>query len=386
MAATEDATARTEIPVGNEEEYISSEDEDYNPEAVNGEADGGEESESSSEDEQAPGAGKKPSRPKKRKSGPTENDEQAEELDSGDEATIRKGAKRRKQRKAGGKDQDDEEDDEGGEGGLIKTRAQRAAEKQEKGPLASTDGATVDVDALWKSMISGPPTNKPDPEAQSKPEQTPAQQDQASFADTTKSLTNGHSTTTTPSTKTTTTATTTTKAPDEETILIKRTYKFAGEIITEEKRVPKSSAEARLYLQSLESSSSSSSPATSQQQQQQQNRPPPLRRPKKRTSLFDPGTTAPTTINGGTNAGVAPGAGAGAGAGARGVPHKTAAGPKLNTVEKSKLDWAGFVDKEGIAEELDEHSRAKEGYLGRMEFLGRVDAKKEDELRAARRK
>ena len=47
--------------------------------------------------------------------------EPAEELDSGDEATIRE-LKNKKGRKK------QEDADSGGEGGLIKTRAQRAAE------------------------------------------------------------------------------------------------------------------------------------------------------------------------------------------------------------------------------------------------------------------
>src|SRR5436190_16344395 len=38
-----------------------------------------------------------------------------------------------------------------------------------------------------------------------------------------------------------------------ETVTIKRTYKFAGEVITEEKVVPKESAEAWLYLSTPDS-------------------------------------------------------------------------------------------------------------------------------------
>ncbi len=144
--------------------------------------------------------------------------------------------------------------------------------------------------------------------------------------------------------------------PSTETMItIKRTYIFAGETITEEKLVPKSSAEARLYLQSLQEGNNSSAPVTK----------PPLRRPKKRTSMFEPnpdGMVKGLTPAGGNK------------------------GPKLNTIEKSKLDWAGFVDKEGIAEELDDATKAKEGYLGRMDFLGRVEAKREEEMKTARNK
>jgi hypothetical protein len=57
---------------------------------------------------------------------------------------------------------------------------------------------------------------------------------------------------------------------------------------------------------------------------------------------------------------------------------------KLNVVEKSRYDWVGYVDKEGIADELDEHGRAKEAYLGRMEFLAGVEARKEEERRRAK--
>jgi len=59
---------------------------------------------------------------------------------------------------------------------------------------------------------------------------------------------------------------------------------------------------------------------------------------------------------------------------------------KLNTVEKSRHDWAGFVDKAGIAEELDEHGKSKASYLGRKDFLNRTENIREDERREARMK
>ena len=139
----------------------------------------------------------------------------------------------------------------------------------------------------------------------------------------------------------------------EPMIAIRRAYVFAGQTTTEEKLVPASSAEARLYLQSQE---------TSQEAQQQSSTTPggkpALRRPKKRVSLFDPNPN--------------------------GVPGAAVAntkGPKLNTIEKSKLDWAGYVDKEGMKEELDKAEKGKEGYLGKMDFLGRVEAKREDAIK-----
>lgn len=131
----------------------------------------------------------------------------------------------------------------------------------------------------------------------------------------------------------------------QDLITIKRTYEFAGEMITEERTVHKDSAEARLYLESQ----STKPPSTPDPDK------PPLRRPKKRVSMFEPNPTGAVA----------------------GLPASASKGPKLNTIEKSKLDWAGYVDKEGIADELNVHKKGKEGYLERMEFLNRMDAKRE---------
>ena len=49
---------------------------------------------------------------------------------------------------------------------------------------------------------------------------------------------------------------------------------------------------------------------------------------------------------------------------------------KLNSLEKSRLDWAGFVDKEGIGDELDRKRRqGGDSYLARLDFLGRVGSR-----------
>jgi hypothetical protein len=53
---------------------------------------------------------------------------------------------------------------------------------------------------------------------------------------------------------------------------------------------------------------------------------------------------------------------------------------------KSKLDWATYVDREGIQDELDVHSRAKDSYLHRTDFLGRLEARQEEERRNIRLK
>lgn len=142
----------------------------------------------------------------------------------------------------------------------------------------------------------------------------------------------------------------------EDMILIKRTYEFAGETVAEEKQVPKSSAEARLYLAAV---AAQQNPTTSTP-----NKKPPLRRPKKRTSMFEPPPDdSPLST-----------------AGSKGKA------TKLNTIEKSKLDWAGYVDKEGIKDELEGAEKAKDGYLGRMDFLDKMSAKREGDISTLKKK
>ena len=115
----------------------------------------------------------------------------------------------------------------------------------------------------------------------------------------------------------------------DETIKIKRTYEFAGQTVTEEKEVSKNSAEAKAYLASIHTASTASN-TTSQQPK------PSARRPVKRKSNLE------EMAKGGKPA-------------------------KLNVLEKSRLDWAEFVDKEGIDDDLKRFN--KDGYVERQEFL-----------------
>jgi len=102
-------TKRTEHDTIDEEleDYDENADEDFNPNQAACEEQGS----SPSEDDED--AAKAPKKPKKRKS------DAIEELDSGDDVTIKE--RRRRKRKVA-------EEDSGDEGGLIKTRAQRFAE------------------------------------------------------------------------------------------------------------------------------------------------------------------------------------------------------------------------------------------------------------------
>ncbi len=195
--------------------------------------------------------------------------------------------------------------------------------------------------------------------------------------------------------------------PDEEMITIKRSYRFAGETVTEERRVPRSSAEARLYLSSREgtdkdgqeSAGDGGAVTTTATATATASGRKPLRRPLRRPSRFDPNPTGevkglPPELqrrwwqgsNGAGAAAVAGGEGAAAAAGAENANGAAVRATKLNTVEKSKLDWVKHVDEEGLQEELDEYGRAKEGYMGRMEFLNRVEGRREEGLRSAKAK
>lgn len=55
---------------------------------------------------------------------------------------------------------------------------------------------------------------------------------------------------------------------------------------------------------------------------------------------------------------------------------------KLTTLEKSRLDWASYVDEEKIQDDLALHNKA--GYLDKQDFLGRMDAKRDDQYKRAK--
>lgn len=145
-------------------------------------------------------------------------------------------------------------------------------------------------------------------------------------------------------------------ADPEDTILIKRTYTFAGKLHTEEKLVPRSSAEAKLYLS--ENPDPSTLDAT------------PAKRTTKKSfrSRFEPvGELLPQRADLNLT-----------------VQARREAAKKLNVVEKSRMDWAGYVDKEGIKDELELAGRSKQSYNAREEFLARSEAKRDDDARRAR--
>jgi hypothetical protein len=110
--------------VPDDDDYASSEDSDFAPDAAPVQA--SEESSDEESEAEAPEAKAKP-KSTKRKRGADDEAEDAGFENSGDEAIIEKGLKRQRKKGKKGKDVEDLDDD-GGEGGLIKTRSMRAQE------------------------------------------------------------------------------------------------------------------------------------------------------------------------------------------------------------------------------------------------------------------
>ncbi|CAO3631790.1 unnamed protein product [Cunninghamella blakesleeana] len=53
--------------------------------------------------------------------------------------------------------------------------------------------------------------------------------------------------------------------------------------------------------------------------------------------------------------------------------------PKMNTLDKSRLDWQGYVDREGIKDDL--KYKNKDGYMEKVAFLQRVDDRRLNDLK-----
>ena len=197
----------------------------------------------------------------------------------------------------------------------------------------------------------------------------------------------------------------------EPTISIPHTYTFAGQTTTSTKTVPLSSSAAQSYLNCLNKSSPTSQ-KSSQVIQEKEILPagPPVRRPLARKSLIEPNLTCyiasrghilppradlPRSIGGGGSlkqlslAGAEPLLGKGNGPihspfKLGGTTSKKDKGEKLNTVEKSKLDWQSEVDRLGLREELEKAGKDRGSYLQRRDFLDRVEMAGEDRARKAR--
>ncbi|WAR13182.1 CFDP1-like protein [Mya arenaria] len=144
-------------------------------------------------------------------------------------------------------------------------------------------------------------------------------------------------------------ASTLTKATTKSTITVTKVYDFAGEAVKVTKELDVNSKEGQAELKKQQSATLDTSTGVS--------------------STSKPGVASLASTSSLLSGGVKrPGAG-----GLGGVLAKINKKPKMGTLEKSKLDWEDFKQKEGIEEELAIHNRGKQSYIERMKFLQRSD-------------
>lgn len=166
-------------------------------------------------------------------------------------------------------------------------------------------------------------------------------------------------------------------AMSEEMITIRRRIEYAGEVTEVEDRVLRSSKEARKYL--------ADHPELDSSKKQPEEDPSGLQRPFKRPSLFEPNPMG--VVKGVAPEKLRPRAPSRLDvlmATKRAEDKKNAL--KMSTVQKSALDWRGYVDQEGLREELDEYGKSRGGFLAREAFLDRAAGAREQAARDARLK
>jgi len=341
-------------PEPQDEDYDSNEDEDFNPEnAPAADDDVSASSGSEDEDDNAPTAAKKTKAKAGKRKAPETIDE---ELDSGDEATIKERKRKRRKGKEG-------EEDSGGEGGLIKTRAQRLVEKAERKERRRADRGevTVDVDDLWARLNAVPVGRHYEPAAP-----------QAVDGGESSQVDNGAGEVVQPS---------------EQLIRIKRRIAFAGEITEVEEEVLKSSAAAKAYLADHPEADPDNKKSRANDAGQQSTSESNLQRPLRRPSIFEPNPTA--AVRGVSSDKLRPRAPNRVDvvmAERRLAEEKKKKAERLTTVQKSAMDWKGFVADQGIGEELDIYGKSKGGFMAREQFLDRVAGANEAARREARLK
>ncbi|KAK9491985.1 bucentaur or craniofacial development-domain-containing protein [Lipomyces doorenjongii] len=214
----------------------------------------------------------------------------------------------------------DEEVNEAAEDIRILTRSQRIMEEAERKSTAlSGSKTTIDAEAVWATL------REPSSDAANRSAELSS----------------------------------TTAAKEEDMITITETYEFAKNIITKEKKVPRNSAVGQAYLKQLADG--------------------------EKATKSEYTTTESSTVPGGNSGtqyatkqklGSGPRKRKGSSLEAMATKGKPT---KLNTLEKSKLDWQGFVEEEGIEDDLKRHNKG--GYLHKQDFLSRVEEKRHADLK-----
>ncbi|XP_052816513.1 craniofacial development protein 1-like [Mya arenaria] len=214
-------------------------------------------------------------------------------------------------------------------------KAEQEAKKVEQEKKKSDD--------LWASFMS---------DVGKRPEKKTAPAPSGSLASTlTKKQSTPSKSETPPSDPTTSTpaSSTVTQATTKSTITVTKVYDFAGEAVKVTKELDVNSKEGQAELKKQQSATLDTSTGVS--------------------STSKPGVASLASTSSLLSGGVKrPGAG-----GLGGVLAKINKKPKMGTLEKSKLDWEDFKQKEGIEEELAIHNRGKQSYIERMKFLQRSD-------------
>ncbi|KAF9927669.1 Craniofacial development protein 1 [Mortierella alpina] len=182
-------------------------------------------------------------------------------------------------------------------------------------------------------------------------------------------------------------------------VTITTTYDFAGEMVTVTKDVPEDSKEAKefalknktpgsLPVNSLSSSSSLSSnvasasiSASASSKEAPSDTPQTGGRPSvsssstKEISTAPRVTTRPSILDSLAKKGPVRYVRKKSNLDALAATYGVKKPAKLNTLEKSKLDWKNFVGKEGIEDELKHHN--KDGYMEKVAFLQRTDERRD---------
>ncbi|CAK7221141.1 swr complex subunit [Sporothrix curviconia] len=373
--------------VMDDENYASSEDSDFAPDNA---PDAASAADSDSEGE-ANDREEAPKTQQAQRAAAKKGADEAEDVgyeNSGDEAIIGKGKKRRRRH-------GDSDGEDGGVGGFVKTRHQRANEKAERRAAAVQGPVTVDVDALWSQMMgSGSGPSEAGAEA-AKQTELSSLASAAMFAATAGDDGAGEK-----GDRATTDATAPASTAHTEMIKIKRTYNFAGQVHTEEKIVARDSAEAKLYLAEVgadkveivtlnadgtEVDGKDGGDGDDNNGDSQPKRLPPR---KAFRSAFEPILDA-SLVQIGARTDLDLGLAARLQARERAALQRQQQAAhdqakKLTTVEKSRMDWAGFVDREGIQDELAVAGKSKGAFVDRQQFLARTEMRREEETRRAR--
>lgn len=259
--------------------------------------------------------------------------------------------------------------------------------KAERRAAAVQGPVTVDVDALFTQMMGGGGGSSGTDDKQQQQTDLSSLASAAMFAAAAGDDTNKDGEDAGETAKT--------SSSHVEMIKIKRTYNFAGEVHTEEKIVARDSAEAKLYLEQVGADNieivvlnKDGEEETKENDGHDDDQPKRLPPRKAFRSAFEP-ILDPSLVQVGARTDLDLGLAARLQARERSAlqSQQQAAqdqAKKLTTVEKSRMDWAGFVDREGIQDELALAGKSKGAFVDRQSFLARTEMRREEEARRAR--